>query len=360
MTVQTKLQVKDGDTLGAIRGFLKALMDRKIVDALLIPLEVPSADQVTPIVIHESKQLDTANPLAPVMRVNAAAVLARTQRENGGARLGAVLRPCELRAAIELAKVGRIDLSRLVLIGIDCMGTYEASDYGQIARASAESPTDDMMRWTRQGPIAPYRLRNACQMCEHFTPENADITIGMIGMSVRERLLVQMPGDVSDTLELAPTDEDRRDKAIARLSAIRSHRREEAVAQAARLLTDLPGLVGLVASCTACGECQDACPYCNCDAFLPKPSKEPHTDRVRVWPGSERQMVRERPIGVFAELVQMGRRAASCVGCGMCESSCPRHVPLTAIQAALGRKVQEEYHYVPGRNIEEKLPWAAA
>jgi hypothetical protein len=42
----------------------------------------------------------------------------------------------------------------------------------------------------------------------------------------------------------------------------------------------------------------------------------------------------------------------------MCESACEKHVSLVAIQAALGRKLQEEYHYVPGRDIHERLPWA--
>lgn len=357
MTVQAIVSVQDADTLGALRGFLKTLLQKNIVDALLVPLEVPSADQVTPILVTESRQLDTANPLAPVMRVNSAAVLARTQGEHPGAHLGAVLRPCELRATIELAKVERINLRNLTLIGIDCMGTYEFGDYAQLARASAESPTDEMMRWTRQGPIAPYRLRSACQMCEHFTSENADISIGMIGMNVRERLHVQARDDIAGKLGLVPADTNGRDKAVARLTAIRHHRREEAMGQVSRLLTDLPSLVGLVAGCTACGECQDACPYCNCDAFTPKPAREPHTDRVRVWPSGEGKTMRERPASIFGDLIQMGRRAASCVGCGMCESSCERHVPLTAIQAALGHKVQEEYGYVPGRRLDEKLPW---
>ncbi len=377
MAVQAMLQVKDGDTLGAVRVLLKTLLDRNLVDALLVPLEVPSADQVTPILTRQAAQLDTANPLAPVMRVNAAAVIARLQRDEtastlgSAGRIGAVLRPCELRAAIELAKVGRIDLSRLLLIGIDCMGTYEASDYAQIARASQDSPTDEMMRWTRQGPIAPYRLRNACQMCEHFTAEvanpatrkgNADVAIGLIGMNVRERLLVQASDEVASKIHLGATEANGREKAVARLAAIRHQRREEALAQASQLLSDLPALMGLAAPCTACGECQDACPFCNTNAFLPKPAKEPHTDRVRTWPKTEgpQHATREQSVGFFGELISVSRRAASCVSCGMCESSCARHVPLTAIQGVLGSKIQQEFKYVPGRRADERLPWATA
>jgi formate dehydrogenase subunit beta len=294
------------------------------------------------------------------MRVNAAAVLTRIQREEGAMRIGAVLRPCEMRAAVELAKVGRIDMSRLVMIGVDCMGTYEPDAYAKIARASTDSPTDEALRWTRQGPIAPYRMRNACQMCEHFSAEGADIAIGLLGMNVREQLMIQARQDIADKLGLVPGRPNGRDKAIARLSAIRHHRREDAVTKASQLLSDLPSLFSLVAPCTACGECMDACPFCGTDAFTPKPSKEPHTDRLRVWPSGEGRQSRERTVGPLGELIQMGRRAASCVGCGMCETSCPRDVPLVAIQAVLGRKVQEEFNYVPGRSVDEKLPWAVA
>ncbi len=362
MSVQSILAVKDGDTLGAVRGLLKSLLETNVVDALLVPLEVPSADKVTPILVQDTAALDKANPLAPVMRVNAAAMLARMQRDNQALRVGAVLRPCELRATIELAKVDRVDLRHVTLIGVDCMGTYEASDYGQLARASAESPMDDLMRWTRQGPIAPYRLRNACQMCEHFTAEGADVAVGMIGMNVRERLLVQTREDVASKLGLTPGEPNGRDKAIARLSSIRHHRRDEALTNATQLLADLPSLIGIVAACTACGECEDACPYCNCDAFMPKPAKEAHADRLSVWPGGNSTLnaKRDRHMGIFSDLVQMGRRAASCVGCGMCESACSRHAPLTALQAALGHKVQQEFNYVPGRRLDEKLPWARA
>ncbi len=358
MKTQSILEVKNGNTLGAVREFLKTLLAQGIVDQELVPLEVPSADQVTPTIVSEPKQLDMANPLAPVMRINAAVTIARMQREDGTTHLGAVLRSCELRAVIELAKVNRVDLSRLMLIGVDCMGTYEPAVYAQIARASAEFPTDEMMHWTRQGPIAPFRLRNACQICEHFTPENAGLTIHLIGMNVREHLLVEMPGALAEKLHLPAGSADGRQKAIERLAVIRHHRREEALTSARQLLSDIPSLVGLVVPCTACTACLDVCPFWDTDAFMPRSMKELHTDWRPNLPSGEGIMVHEHEIGPFSELIALGRRAVSCVGCGMCESMCPRHVPLTAIHGVLGRQVQEEFHYVPGRSVNERLPWA--
>lgn len=360
MTAETVLSVQDGDTLGAVRRILKTLLEEKIVDELLVPLEVPSADRVAPIIVRDPMQLNAANPLAPVMRINSAAVLARLQREESGKTLGAVLRPCELRAVIELMKVGRIDPTQLLLIGIDCLGTYESEAYAQVARASRASPTDEMLRWTRQGPIAPYRLRNACQMCEHFTPEHADITIGLLGMNIRDRIVVQTRADIAEKLHLTATPSNGREKAIARLVAIRHHRREMAIANARQLISDVPGLFALFAQCTGCGECNEACPFCGTRDFRPYPAREGRTQRANDWASGEMWPMHQRETGPFNDLVAWGRRAASCVSCGMCESACKYHEPLTSIQAALGSKLQEMYHYVPGRDINERLPWATA
>ncbi|MBI5034735.1 MAG: Coenzyme F420 hydrogenase/dehydrogenase, beta subunit C-terminal domain [Chloroflexi bacterium] len=360
MTLHTVMPVQNGDTLGTIRQLLKRVLEENLVNALLVPVETPNAERVTPILVKDSMQFNAANPLAPIMTTNAAIVLARFQRETSGKFLGAVLRPCELRTVVELAKVGRINRSRLLLIGIDCLGTYEPEAYTQLARASHRSPTDESLRWARQGPIAPYRLRNACQICEHFVPENADISIGLLGMNIRDRILVHARADIEDKLYLNKEPLNSREKALARLATIRHHRYEQAVANATQMLGDLSSLLALFAHCDGCGECNEACPFCGTAAFRPFPKSESRAQRAHAWASGSMWRTLPSEMGPFSDLVAWGRRAASCVGCGMCESSCAQHTPLTAIQAALGRKLREQHHYVPGRDINEKLPWAVA
>jgi formate dehydrogenase subunit beta len=58
-------------------------------------------------------------------------------------------------------------------------------------------------------------------------------------------------------------------------------------------------------------------------------------------------------------LTRLNHVAASCVGCGMCESACPRELPLTTIFQAVGEGVQQALNYVPGRSLEEEIPLAS-
>jgi formate dehydrogenase subunit beta len=348
MSVRLAMQVNNGDTLGALREFLKMLFAQKIIDTLLVPLEVPSAERIMPTVVNDAHRLNTANPLAPVMHINVATLIARLQRRSMRESMGAVLHPCELRAVIEMAKVGCIDLHRLILIGLDCMGTYEPDIYAQIARAS-----DTTTHWTRQGPIAPFRLRNACHICEYFVPENADIVIGLIGLNVRERLLIEAREDWAERLQFKPLEVEGRAKAIARLAAVRRYHREESLTRAAQLIDSVPSFVGLIAACSTCGECLEVCPFCESDALIPRSARAHRTDGRNV-------STRKREAHIWTQLVEWGRRAVSCVGCGLCESVCPAHLPLTAIYGVVGRKMQESFHYVPGCKIDQKLPWAVA
>ena len=71
--MRTLISVENNDTLTAVRGFLKQLLEAEVVDALLLPMETP-AGTITPALVSNPDLLDAANPLAPVMGLNAARV----------------------------------------------------------------------------------------------------------------------------------------------------------------------------------------------------------------------------------------------------------------------------------------------
>ena len=63
------IPVENGDTLGAVQGVLRKLLESDLIDALMVPMRTRS-DSVTPALITDPALLDQADPLALVYPVN--------------------------------------------------------------------------------------------------------------------------------------------------------------------------------------------------------------------------------------------------------------------------------------------------
>ncbi|MFC1950025.1 hypothetical protein ACFLW0_07650, partial [Chloroflexota bacterium] len=74
------LKVSDGGLLDTVRGFLRGLLEKGLVDALLIPVELPSGDNVAQTLVTGVEMLESANPLAPVLPVNSARIVSAMTR----------------------------------------------------------------------------------------------------------------------------------------------------------------------------------------------------------------------------------------------------------------------------------------
>jgi formate dehydrogenase subunit beta len=192
MTINHLLRVRTGDALTALREFLAAWWVRNRLEALLAPVETAGCAGQVIQVIEEPAGLAAVNPFAPVMHNNVAAAVAQMAEDYAGARVAALLRPCELRALVELRKRRRTPGSGcLVLVGVDCLGTFPPQEYEQEARAHGASQlTREALAYAAEGGFTPQRLRPACQMCDWPAPCGADLTIGAIGVAPEQYLLV--------------------------------------------------------------------------------------------------------------------------------------------------------------------------
>ena len=55
--------------------------------------------------------------------------------------------------------------------------------------------TREALKFAPQGGIAPYRHRAACQMCPLPMPEGADLSINLLGLPVRDAVLLAARDD---------------------------------------------------------------------------------------------------------------------------------------------------------------------
>jgi formate dehydrogenase subunit beta len=116
-----------GDPLGKVRSVIKEAWTVSGLDGMLVTLYGAAETHAQPRLVTEIEAIDQVNPFRPLMQVNAARLLPDILAAHPNSRIGAVLRPCEMRALVEMTKHTALDLDRLLTISVDCLGTLPAN-----------------------------------------------------------------------------------------------------------------------------------------------------------------------------------------------------------------------------------------
>lgn len=341
-----------------LAAFLKDLLARQVVDAVYVPLRTP-AGGLAPALVRQAQRLDDADPLAPVMLINGARVVSALSM-GGGERIAAVLRPCEIRALVELVKLKQARLDNMLIIGMDCAGTYEIGDYAHAVQAGRD-PALPLLAEAAQGHIAAQdglTLRPACRMCEFAVAANCRMTIGFIGV---DGLMIEMDEDTAHKLEVSwpripAGDLTFRQDIVQRLAADRSARRDEAMAAFSAQVNSPAALAAYFAACQRCHNCMVACPICYCKECLFRTAAMEHDVASYLRLADRKGAARLPGDTVLFHMTRLNHMSTSCVGCGMCESACPADIPLTVLFRTVGARTQALFDYAPGRNVDDEMP----
>jgi ferredoxin len=221
---------------------------------------------------------------------------------------------------VELAKQNRVSLGDLIMISVDCLGSHAERDYEQrVTLWGDDVPTRESLRWSRRGQIAPYRFRQACQMCEQPHFDDANIVIGLFGQNVSKQVLVFMEADLAEqvglqnagwTQSVCEDDILGRQTTIQELVVQRQKTRQRLLDEMRSNAIELTDLLAVFGSCTLCGECMEVCPLTPVSGL----DMDEYGDSTLEYSA--------------ARLLDMALRSESCVGCGMCEAVCHLGLPL--------------------------------
>jgi formate dehydrogenase subunit beta len=388
MSVTAYLEVAEGDTLGTLQRFLGRLLTEDIVDALLAPQKLPTGDNVVPTLIRDPAKLAGVDPIAPVMPVIAAQAVSNVTATEHGERLAAVLRSCELRAVIELVKLQQASLEDVILIGVDCLGTYEVTDYARLIEAGLD-PTAEVLAKAAEGQLdllaadlesaaKGYQIRAACRMCEKPIPGgpdvyHPDIIIGLLGVDPNKQILIEASDTLAEKLGLEAAEGPsagrrgepvepsgqapaRRKEIIERLIAERTAERDKVFAAFRERVTGMDGLLAEFSTCIRCYNCMGACPICYCkECIFRTPTFDHASPQYFRW-AERKGSIRLPTDTLLFHLTRLNHMVTSCVGCGMCESACPSELPVALIFRAVGQETQAIFDYHPGRSLEEEVP----
>ncbi|HET90801.1 MAG TPA: (Fe-S)-binding protein [Chloroflexi bacterium] len=348
-----------------IRRLLERLLEAEIVDALLVPMETPTG-AITPALVSDPDLLSAARPLAPVMGLNAARIAGKVSIREPRGRIGVVLRPCELRALVELVKLQQASPDDLVTIGIDCCGTYDVPTY--LAKAQKKAPKKGgrgagpqlwaqlFDRLSDNPAAAPPDLRDACQMCERPHVEQADITVELFGADLNAGIPVTLPDEMGERLGLEPTEmAGQRDETIEKIVAARTEARD-ARFTAMRQRLDEEGIEQVLSECVRCHNCMTVCPICYCKTCLFKSAALDHTPRQYADWARRKGVYRLPADTMLFHLTRLNHMVLSCVGCGMCTDGCPAGLPVGQVFRTIGQQVQAKFDYTPGHSVQDGLP----
>ena len=364
MSVTAKIDVEAQDILGSLRGFLEDILELDDIKAILVPQHLPGKNLVMPTLVTEPDHLKGADPLAPAFPINTAKIVSKLTRKPSGAKIAAVLRPCEIRAFFELVKLKQGSTDGLVLIGIDCLGAFPNKDYARFLEQNGDDSTSKFygtILGKTDAQVDGLELAAACQACEHPVASNADVSIGVYGIDINDQLLIQSQTEsgtnLLNQLDLSEIDEPAsRQEAIAAVVAQRKAFRDEMFIRTRQATDSLEKMAAYFANCVNCYNCRVACPVCYCkecvfvtDVFNHDPSQ------YLRW-AHRKGMIKMPTDTLFFHLTRLAHMSTACVGCGQCSNACPNDIPVMELFRTVSESTQQAFHYEAGKSIDQEPP----
>ena len=349
------LAAEEGTEKG-ILNFIKQALSQGCFDAVLIPARVPTGDSFAYFLVQNESFLEGASPLSPIMPVQGArAISSLTRRGKGKKRIAAVIRPCEARATIELAKLGQVDLENMILITVDCPGVIPLSDYLKDSTKGDEIFKDASQNWNSK-PMRP-----VCRICNKFSAcGGEDIHVGTLETSSASILLIPHGAKGKDILNKLgiPLEEDISDWE-AKVKRLTEERKKERKQTDEALRADIEGINRLAeafSACINCHNCMRVCPICYCQQCNFDSNKMKFTFEDYLTRAETRGSLMVPTDTLLFHIGRMLHMSLSCVSCGMCEDACPMAIPVAQIFTLVGDRNQEAFDYIPGRSAAEPLP----
>ncbi len=369
MAKRAALKVSEGRTEETIIGFLKILLAKGVVEAVIIPKELPSGDGFVQTLIRDPEMLNGACALSPTMPVQSSRVASYLTVKNLGKKVAVVLKACETRAIVELTKFLQVKLDNLYLIGIDCPGTFEVADYAKISQEGkgGEGLTKTLLKGMAKGEIPSvdgYTFRTACQMCEYPIPQ-ADIVLKLfgyqtdqeIGIEIGERLEKEI--EEKGILSFSENEPSLRNEVVNRMITKRTEKRDALFKEFKETVKDLRSFLDRFSTCIRCHNCMVACPICYCKECVLRTAVFEHEgDQFLRW-ADRKGGIRMPTDTLIFHLIRMSHMVTSCIGCGLCDSACPSRLPVATLFRSVGDRIQKMFQYLPGRDVKETPPVAS-
>jgi len=345
------------ETGKTILNFLKHMLNQKLIDGLLMPVMVPSGDSYAWILMKDSTLVDRANPLAPVMPVQGAKALkSLTRKGKSDMTVAAVMRPCEVKAAVELSKLSQVNLDQLILVSYDCPGAIPLEMYSQDP-AGKESHFRSMIEGKQ---FEEDSVKPVCQFCTDFSVPASDLHFALAGEEGSKPVIVscsEKGSSLMDKMGLKTShDLTPWENRVEEIRKAKSKKREEIYKTVQHMVEGFDNLLDTFSDCIGCHNCQSACPICYCrQCYFDSKEARPEA-RFLLEQAEKRGGISFPQDKILFHVGRMSHMSLSCVSCGLCSDACPVSIPVARIFSYVGSQTQKAFEYDAGKTAGEALP----
>jgi formate dehydrogenase subunit beta len=373
----------NGECGGAVTALMQfALESARVNAAVATVARGGNRYDGVPVLITDAADLSATSGALHSTPVNLARFLKEYLDGAKDMRIAVACKPCDAKAIIELAKREQIDRSNLLLVGLNCTGTFSPAAAKAMFEEEFGVCPDDVVRediedgrltiWLQDGREIQkslselegngYGRRDNCRRCETSIPVMADLACGKWGVNAGRKatfveVLTRQGADLvqesiqAGRIEVEDPDEaavrSRRAKATAAKDlALSWQERDFSPFREMSLQDRFAYWQAEFSQCIKCFGCRDACPICYCKVC---------------WLEAERGYVEggEIPPSLMWPMVRVVHVMDSCVNCGQCQDACSMNLPLSRLIFMLNRDVSKVMGYEPGMDLGAMPPCVA-
>ncbi len=350
----------------SVQEFMERLLQSDLVGSVMLPKKTTGGDNYVQALVKNPALLADTDVSVPVVPVQAARLISQLTFSDPGEKIAVVVKPCEARALVELTKFQQIRRESLLIIAVDCLGTYEPKNFSALVKAGKD-PAADLRKQAASGrcePDAEAPFRSACTICEHpsMPLELVDLVIGLWGVDCEKNLYIEAGDELAaqlvekNILEFNDAEQPKRAEALASLRDERLKSRDQVLGEFGQRVNSIRGIQELLSTCMRCHNCMINCPICYCrECVFRSPTFEHTPDQYLGW-AADKGAIRMPANTVMFHLTRLNHMVMSCVGCGLCDTACPNDIPVMSLFRTVGLQAQKMMDYEPGRSYDEPAP----